>query len=652
MDYEETTWINQALFQHTDKVYQTNSSIEITISTNTKDFKYYSIPNVLITITSINNQRRNCSLKFQDVVDLLTALKETIENTELAFEQGFEINRRFQNKDFIIKFMTKDTTRGVLIGIKYSETDKGLIVIDYNVFISFGLLLQQIKDNYVYLSMELQKKIPPIGITSKLEEIKTILKILPSQIEPKVSVPSTSFEVPAEKVKSETPPIEEKTETEEISPTEFDKFLDENIDKANIPELDQIQETAEEKKNGEPVQPEIESVFVDKVLSGKIENYESLINSIYHDTGNPTFKFIDVIKKKMEINDFFPGISEHDRKSISYIPKVIFKCLFSNYLDNGVPMPVTTPVTIKYKALDPTSQHIEFAHDLFLINVYIKAVRQKLESKVSDSTTNLGVLNIASRSFTDVLVFSFLENLKPDVIKNCILTRFKVYQGKGFFQYYDSVLDVHNCQQVTEKEISDITDLAIENVIGQGGFIKDIHDNGYKLGKFKIPSENNFDLEQISNEIVELEVARQFGKSLEGVTNNNELLDFFQKKKTTPKEKAQSYKSSLHRFVNEVDFKDQVPERLREDFHKHVIEISDAKKNFDYEKFPVEEFGDDIVKVIYLWNESDKKDRYSDFRVKHEECMSKDLVIAQIKGTKEIQDTTGSATGDWTALDM
>jgi hypothetical protein len=48
------------------------------------------------------------------------------------------------------------------------------------------------------------------------------------------------------------------------------------------------------------------------------------------------------------------------------------------------------------------------------------------------------------------------------------------------------------------------------------------------------------------------------------------------------------------------------------------------------------EFGDNIVKAIYEWNESNKNEKYTDFYDRCENSlMSKDLILAKITTKKE-----------------
>ena len=121
-----------------------------------------------------------------------------------------------------------------------------------------------------------------------------------------------------------------------------------------------------------------------------------------------------------------------------------------------------------------------------------------------------------------------------------------------------------------------------------------------------------------------------------------------EKKNTQTKRKHEiKFNSIIHRFVSEIDFKKQIPERYREKFIKYISGLKEENYDYNNVEFPLNELGDDIVKGLYLWNESDnKKESYSNFRSKHEQCMDKNLIIAKIKGMENISDNTGGF-GDW-----
>ena len=642
---DNTIWINQSIYKHADTENGSNALIELAVITKTTDYITFNPIELSIKIISKNsNTTHMCNLNYQLIHSLISSMSEIIKNPDLTYELKSKIVKRVNSKDLVLMFISNDQGRFVLIGIKHNENDSGKIIIAYDIFVSIYDLMLEIKSNYIKMSIELPKRLPDQNIIEKLEAIERAIRVLPSNI----NIPEL-INTLSNNNSTSTNIVEEELTEDLSSSNDFEKYIEENIDKVVIPELESIDKELTSQTSLNPPQQEYNSPFIYRVLNCKSQNYEAIINGVYHEPGNSTLKFIELIRDKMNIDNFLPGISKKELKSLGYIPKVFFKSLFRKYLEYGHPIPSSSPALIKYNPINPTTENIEFAYDLILINTYIKCVRSKLEGKITDGIANYSVLYIASRCFTDILAFSFISNMNKDIVKNCVLSRYQSYKSKGFFFYFEENLKIHDCDQVSDKDISDVLDLALK-IVESTENILEIHNKAYELQQLKIPSENNFELEQISNEIVDLEVNRHLGKPLEDVSNNEELIKLFRlepiKKKSNTKSTVE-YKSNLHRFVNEPDFLNQVPERHKEIFEAHIIEISETLQSFDYSKIPMEELGDDIVKAIYIWNTCDKKERYTSYRTRIEECMSKDLVIAQIKGIKTIEDNTGSEEGSW-----
>lgn len=635
---DDMIWINQPIFKYVDNDCGTSSTIELSILTRTSDNISFSPIELSIRITSKkSNTTHICTLNYQHIYSLISAISEIVKNPDLSYDQNAKIVRRVNStKDLVLMCALNDKGKYILIGIKNNENDSGKIIISYDTFLAIYDLLQDLKRNYIQLSINLPTRLPDQNIISNLISIERAIRLLPSNL----NLPSN-------------PIIENREEEKEVNlpaTLEFEKFVEDNIDKAKIPEMEVIiNELSTSTTSLDPPQQEFNSPFIYKVLNNKIKNYEAIINSIYHEANNPTLKFIEIIKSQMNIDDFLPGITKTELKSLGYISKVFFKSLFKKYLEYGEPIPSTSPALIRYKPTSISTENIEFAYDLILINVYIKCVRTQLAGKITDSVSNNSVLHIASRCFTDILAFSFICDLNHDIVKNCIISRYKSYKEKGFFHFFEDILNVNSCNQITDQDIQTIVELALKS-LSSTETISELHNKAFQMGKLKIPSENKFDVEQMSNEIVDLEVNRHLGKPLEDVSNNEELIVLF-KKETNINKKAPTFKttfeSNLHRFSKESDFVNQIPERHKQMFEDYILEISVNSEPFDYTKIPLEELGDDIVKAIYVWNTCDRKERYTSYRSRIEECMSKDFVIAQVKGIAQIEDTTGSEDGKW-----
>ena len=640
----ETIWINQNLYSHRDKIYQTNSTIDLTVTTNTKNYLNFSSPRLSIHIRSeVTSVHHSCLLSIQNVQDLLIGINSYTDNIDQTYmTTNAQINRVYNNnKNLVVEFKEYNNTKCVLIAIVSSESNQSYIFVTLQEFFQLASIMKEFVKNYIYLSMELPKRLPNKQILDKLNSIENNIKLIPSQIE-----------IPI--VTSNCNDIDKEVIQESI---EFDKYVEENINNAKIPELENIQKEELSNKNSQkPVELEYKSNLIFNLLQGRIENYESLINSLYHDPSCPIKRLVQILKDYTNIgesvNDFLPGVSEKDLNSTSYISKLFFNTFFTKYLENDIKFPMTLPAVLKVKIDKKVSdKHIELAYDLLLINCFFKSVRSKLEARISDSTENLAVLHIASRSFTDVLYYSIIENINPEVVKNCIKARYNSYKEKGVFDYYNIKLEANNCEKINERDILNNLDDSCQNIIGKGKFVNEVHTIGYNERILCLPPENDLPLEQITNQVIPLETNINCNKSYDPSEFDPDIVKLITgnniRKRSNKKKNITEYKSNLHRFINEVDFIVQIPDRFRKDFINYISELNDSY-DFNDERFPIDEIGDDIIKGLYIWNESEnKKESYKNFRVKHENCMSKDLILARVKGIENLEDTTGSESGEW-----
>ena len=68
MSYENIEWINQKYYFYADKMYNTNGSIEMTMSCTTEDLSNFSAPTLNISIT--NQKRRVYSLDLERALSI------------------------------------------------------------------------------------------------------------------------------------------------------------------------------------------------------------------------------------------------------------------------------------------------------------------------------------------------------------------------------------------------------------------------------------------------------------------------------------------------------------------------------------------------------------------------------------------------------
>jgi len=180
-------------------------------------------------------------------------------------------------------------------------------------------------------------------------------------------------------------------------------------------------------------------------------------------------------------------------------------------------------------------------------------------------------------------------------------------------------------------------------VIGKSSYVKQMHEKSIAENNSRIGSKNNYTLEQIINEILPLEIAEKTGKDIkndlviselkETHPISDEIIKLFQDKKT--KIKKQNTIGNLERIVKFYMDKSEIPDQYKDDFIEYIKGVGNNKIDFNNFKFPIEEFGDNIIKILYLWDpEGNPKiaNNYKYFFGKVDnEIMERSLIITQIK---------------------
>jgi hypothetical protein len=242
---------------------------------------------------------------------------------------------------------------------------------------------------------------------------------------------------------------------------------------------------------------------------------------------------------------------------------------------------------------------------------------------------------IGARCFTDILAFSFLENMNVKSLSSMVAARLKYFNDHGFFDSYNQILERCSCNKITENEMLSAVDEVITKIIGTSEFIDEIHKFFYTKGQLILPYDNDLTMEQITGDFIRFESGMKSGEI------DIKTIDVDEKIKSyllvnIPKESSIISKKSdnvLFRYMKTVI--EEIPINFRDNFMNYIISI-EGDYNFENHDFPIEELGEKILKGLYEWNESNKKDSLSNFCFKVEESiMNKDLIIAKIKNSKD-----------------
>jgi len=655
-DNSNTQWFSQTLMTYKDKAYATNGYLRLALSTNTEDFKFFNPPTINISIQ--NNYQKSINLNIQNARDLLRAFKSILSQLN-----GNELNlqRKYQ-KDIVIHFSFKtdpnNNIRIVVIEIKNNETDFTKIVVPLeSVFESFAACIREFTENYMTICSNL-------FIQSIQSESVNIIRNLPNLVKGISSQIVSQIPAEVEDPDSRAPEVEEETVAKTAATIEdLDKFLGEDMGNIDVPEIEKVA-TETEKVT------QVESLLVKHYLDGDLKNLETSVSN-YFMTPSPLLAMAEDIKKKLknEIADedftILPGVTEDDLKSMVYLSKLAPSIIYQNYLNASVPIPASTPV-LKYEPKMYLSHNMDIAYDLFLFNLYIRTARRRLENKIEDAIANKALFNIQLRSFTDPFVFSFIDRSDKTQLSSIILTRYKYYDSIGVFDSYKELLKSSSLPYIDASDIASVVDEAVDKVVGKSPFISDLHANMEVQNHLRVPAKNTFSLEQIINEILPLEIAEKTGKDIKNddvitqLRQNHEISDDIvkmfrtgvKKNKVQKKQTTVVTTSNLERLIR-TQFIDEVPEQHRDNFMKYILELGNNKFDMENTTFPVDEFGDNVVKALYLWdpeNDPIVAKNYKQFFLKVEqELMERDLIIAKVKST-ETKIETVSDDGSWDFL--
>jgi hypothetical protein len=612
---ENKKWFSQTLLYYEDHKYQTEGKLRIAISTNTSDGLNFNPPQFNISIS--HNYQKSCNLQIQQAMDLFDAIKEALKQVETS-TSPIEILRRITKNVELSIIFKKDLNdmEVVEISLRSNSTDFTKIIITTDIFSAFAHRLKNFVNNYDNLCYQLLMKSIDGENVNILQQLPGLIRGISSQIIPS-KIPDAGATVPeqAEPVASQ-PTIEE-----------FDKFLGNDLENVKVPELESHQ-IKEEKSSVY----EVKSDFVEIVLQNRLLNLENILTSVDGSkmpVSDLNQEFKSIIGKEVS---YLPGLEGDELKSTYYLSKLLCSIITQAHIKFNSAIPTSTPI-LKYKVKDYKDENLELAYDLLLFFAYVRTLRNRMSDKTNDFIINKSRFYLQMRCYLDVFCFSFIEKTNKDQLRSIILNRYKHYEKIGVFDDYKTILQTHNCPQIKEYDIDSFISEACEKVIGKTMYITEQHDTLVSTNSFRIPSSNNFTLEQITNEVVPLEVEEKMGVELKNANVTNispEVVNWFMGKQPKVKKETKEKTSNIVRFI--THFRNEIPEQYRDDFIDWIKAVENMNFSFDDSEYPLAEFGGNIIKGLYLWKPDDDEKlakNYKYFWSKYEDCiLSKSDIFA------------------------
>jgi hypothetical protein len=620
---ESTKWFSQTLMTHKDKFYGTDGYLRISISTNTEDHKFFNPP--LFNISISNNYQKSYNLNYHNASDLLKTLR--LVKTQMNGDKS-EIQRKYQkNMILYIQFFVEANNNNSVVDIRLlsSETDFTKIIIPIEMFSTLGKCLRYFVDSYFDICTQLLRESIRSESTQIIHQLPSLIKGISSQIVHQGTISDS---------RAPEPEVEKVTKIQ-TTIDDLDDFLGNDMENITVPELN------EEKKA--PI-VEVDSLFVKHLLKNDLSNLENMMNN-HMMNPDPIMTFASEVQNKLgpEIKGDFtllPDINNDDLKSLLYMSKLYNSIAYMNHFAKDIPLPNSMPV-FKYNPKTVSPENIEIAYDLLLFNLYIRSVRSKLEGKSADIAQNKALFHIQLRCFTDPFTFSFIGKEEINNLKSVIYNRYRYYDSIGVFDKYKDLLKTMHCPEIKDYDISSSVIEAIDKVIGKSPNINILHSKSAENNNFRLASKNNFTLEQIINEIIPLEVAEKLGKDIKNeevlkeinrsTPISDEILNFFIKGKTQIKiKKENAFNNNLERITN--FFSDEIPDQHKEKFIKHIQKLNQDKFNLKTDEFPLDEFGENIIRALYLWDPKGNPQSYKQYQINiKEETMNKNLILAKVK---------------------
>jgi hypothetical protein len=678
--YEDKIWFYQSLLNYKDKKFTKNGILDISINSNTEDYKTFS--SIAVNFSISNDQiRKTQYLNYQNVNDLVYALKEIVKNESNIYspyssEKGTEIIRKYSSDKtlrFNFKISTTTQEKICIVSIINNESDFTRIVVDLDLILNIINLLTSFINDFINLSNNFINRCISTELLVQTKILRDSIKTLPSFFGQINVANSNGSSTPKKTLLVEDDINDDvifNTATIEGEIDELDKFLGENMSNIKIPEIDnEVKEDFKEKPK------EITSTFVKNFLRSDLSVLENVITSTSVKE-NPFGCLIENIKREIG-EEILPEITELDLKSISYLSKKMYLEIFRQYAEFGGNIPNGTP-SYKYSIADKSKiKEINktITLDLLLFLSYFKNLKDKLEMRESNSIKNKSILYIGYRLFFDPLLFTFLYDVNPVFITSLLKERFVTYKNLGVFDSYTDLLKNYGLEEINEKQIMEFIDNVLNIYIKKCVDVKDLHDSLYEKNSVKIPYDNELSLEQITNEMIRVELQILFEDiKLDSILYNtsekiedkffvsSEIASCISKYFNPPagaasKAKQLSSRGAAIQIVEKKSMLERatqfwnngVPARHREEFDNYLKNLE--KNNFDPKalSFDINELDENILKAIYVWNSSDKKYTINEFNLKIEECiLDKNTILSTL--LPEVKSEKSEVIEDWENL--
>jgi len=616
--YEDLKWFSQILFSYKDTLYQTDGVIRLSVGTSSKGENYFNSPHLGVSISS--SMTKSCNMTIQVASDLVMSFKRAFENLNSTPDKEAQIIKRVnRNTELMFSFKLDMNNNSVVeVIIRSNASDFIKTILPHNIFLVFAKRISSFVNNYDQICYSLLLKNIDKEEREIIQRLPGLIKGISSQIvsdqnldvtrnsNSHISTNSEGNSSASVNSVGSSGAAQDDHHDDTTLLEDLDKFIGgERMENIVVPEI-KTNEDVIQKKSQENF-TEVKSIFVDKVIQRDLTNLENIL-VVADNSPKPIYEFKSEILKLANTDlNLLPGLDPNQEKSLYYVSKLLCSVLLQTHIRFNNPLPVATPI-LKYRTNDYSQENVELALDLFVFTGYVKLLRNRLSEKIADFINNKSRFYLHMRCYVDAFVFTFLDKVDVKTIKSLIINRYKYYKSIGVFSKYEESLKVYNCPEITDYDIDAFVFTICEKIIGKGEYIIEQHRNLIMSNNYILPTNNDLNLEQIINELIPLEIKQKLEDKItpEDLSKvSNEVKSYFTKKKRKSKEKQKSVirESNIIRFIK--SFRDEIPDAHREEFFEWLKTLNNKNFNKDECPFPLQEFGDNIIKGLYTWTPKD-----------------------------------------------
>jgi hypothetical protein len=641
IDSSETRWFNQVLFSYADNNLNSNGTIKMLLSVNSKDLSSYNSPSLLLNIS--NQLSKSLSLRIEHIYDI-------VENFNLIYDLylkndsnifGIEFERKYnRNTSLLLKIMKKVDTEEIIFRLMLQSGLNDLTYVDFRfrIFQAIFKIFKNFSDSYTNICFNLlNKQIDHINL-EPIREIPITLKAMLSTmnrgasfVQPKIEEMSTEI-------------INNTKETDKYV-QELDHFLGKNMSNIKVAAIDE--------PKTKDIKPVISSKFITNGINYNLFNLKKFLFD-NQESKNTVYLIHEFIKNVYGLDyNPLPGITDQEMRSTHYLSEIISKTYITQHKLKRTQIPYGTHVLF-YKPDNITETHVDMAFDILLFMTYMKIFRTYMEDRTPDYIENGSLFYIQLRYFFGIYCYSFIKNQESSQLSNIIVSRFKDYSKVGVFTSFSQKLADFNCKPIHEVEILKVHNDFFDKFSNIEKTVIELHKELKENGSVVLDPIVEYNREQISNEIVPLEILKRCEEDLsshKSLYSEDIFRLFYEEQPKKSIEDIKKEKTNLVRYIK--DNRVRTPKKMYKRLIEELKDLGNKNYVFDFSKYSYVECEDEIIRALHIWkplDDSKLTTNYVYFLKCCEDCLlDKHQILSLYDPNKSV--IAANDSGGWGSID-